>query len=168
MAVCRAGRTSGEAAKFAQSARERAAKPPQSPRGFSALAHLYYLARPTKTAMLRRLNFWHRADDFKARHSQFSTCKRIGPTCNVAPVLKILGVPRLPSGGSLGKGKRGTVPKIWLAVPIFLARVKWGFYGLASLRKFDYCHFGWRSKLPALRVSAFGRAIWFNSWLMFS
>ena len=35
-------------------------------------------------------NFWHRADDFKARHSQFSTCKRIGPKCNVAPVLKIL------------------------------------------------------------------------------
>ena len=31
------------------------AKPPQSPRGFSALAGLYYLARPTKTAMLRRL-----------------------------------------------------------------------------------------------------------------
>ena len=29
---------------------------PQSPRGFSALARLYYLARPTKTAMLRRLN----------------------------------------------------------------------------------------------------------------
>ena len=28
---------------------------PQSPRGFSALARLYYLARPTKTAMLRRL-----------------------------------------------------------------------------------------------------------------
>ena len=27
----------------------------QSPRGFSALARLYYLARPTKTAMLRRL-----------------------------------------------------------------------------------------------------------------
>ena len=46
----------------ARSARERAAKPrekekqllpPQSPRGFSALARLYYLA--TKTAMLRRL-----------------------------------------------------------------------------------------------------------------
>ena len=37
---CRAGRTSGEAA--------------QSPRGFSALARLYYLA--TKTAMLRRLS----------------------------------------------------------------------------------------------------------------
>ena len=30
---------------------------PQSPRGFSALARLYYLARPTKTAMLRRLKY---------------------------------------------------------------------------------------------------------------
>ena len=44
----------------ARSARERAAKPrekllpPQSPRRFSALARLYYLARPTKTAMLPR------------------------------------------------------------------------------------------------------------------
>ena len=65
-------------------------------------------------------NFWHCADDFKARHSQFSTCKRIGLTCNV---LKILGVPRLPPGGSLGTGKRGTVPKIWRAVPICLVRV---------------------------------------------
>ena len=37
---CRTGRTSGEAA-------------PQSPRGFSALVRLYYLA--TKTAMLRTL-----------------------------------------------------------------------------------------------------------------
>ena len=36
----------------ARSARERAA---QSPRRFSALARLYYLARPTKIAMLRRL-----------------------------------------------------------------------------------------------------------------
>ena len=35
-------------------------------------------------------NFWHCADDLKARDSQFSTCKRIGPKCNVAPVLKIL------------------------------------------------------------------------------
>ena len=41
----------------------------------------------------------------------------------MAPVLKILGVPRLPPGGSLGMGKWGTVPKIWRAVPIFLARV---------------------------------------------
>ena len=38
--------------------------------------------------------------------------------CNVAPVLKII-----PPGGSLGSGKRRTVPKIWRAVPIFLARV---------------------------------------------
>ena len=68
-------------------------------------------------------NFWHPADDFKARHSQLSTCRRIGPTCNVTPVLKILGVQRLPPRGSLVTGKRGTVPKIWRAVPIFLARV---------------------------------------------
>ena len=68
-------------------------------------------------------NFWHRADNFKAQHSQFPTCKRIGPTCNVAPALKILGVLRLRPGASLGKGKRGTVPKIWSAVLIFLARV---------------------------------------------
>ena len=41
----------------ARSARERAEKmlPPQSLRGFSTVARLYYLARPTKTAMLRRL-----------------------------------------------------------------------------------------------------------------
>ena len=49
----------------------------------------------------------------------------------MAPVLKILGVPRLPPGGSLGMGKRGTVPKIWLAVLIFLARVN-GVYVDAS------------------------------------
>ena len=42
-------RTSGEAARKIK------LLPPQSPRGFSALARLYYLARPTKTAMQRRL-----------------------------------------------------------------------------------------------------------------
>ena len=41
----------------------------------------------------------------------------------MAPVLKILGVPRVPPGGSRDTGKRGTVLKIWRAVPIFLARV---------------------------------------------
>ena len=65
MAVCRAGarvskprnsraeraRTSGEVARKIKTK----LVPPQSPRSFSALAHLYYLARPTKTAMLRRL-----------------------------------------------------------------------------------------------------------------
>ena len=34
--------------------------PPQSPRGFSALTRLHYLARPTKTAMLRRLHICRR------------------------------------------------------------------------------------------------------------
>ena len=48
---CRAGRTSGEAVRKIKTK----LLPPQSPRGFSALARLYYLARPTKTAMLPRL-----------------------------------------------------------------------------------------------------------------
>ena len=78
---------------------------------------------PALKKSVRTPNFWHRADDFKAWPSQFSTCKRIGPKCNMAPVLKILGVRRLPPGGSLGQGKRNTVPKNWCAVPIFLARV---------------------------------------------
>ena len=56
-------------------------------------------------------NFWYRADDFKARHPQLLTCKHSGTKCNVAPVPKILGVPRLPPGGSLGTGRRGTVPR---------------------------------------------------------
>ena len=47
LSSARRARTSGEAA--------RKLLPPKSPRGFSALARLYYLARPTKTAMLRRL-----------------------------------------------------------------------------------------------------------------
>ena len=41
----------------------------------------------------------------------------------MAPGLKILGVPTLPPGGSLGTGKRRTLPKIWHALLIFLARV---------------------------------------------
>ena len=48
------------------------------------------------------------------------TSKKIGTARQiVGTVLKILGVPRLPPGGSLGTGKRGTVPKIWRAVLIF-------------------------------------------------
>ena len=60
---CRAGRTSGEDAKFEREARENERRScdkninqlltPQSPRGFSVLARLYCLA--IKTAMLRRL-----------------------------------------------------------------------------------------------------------------
>ena len=45
-------RTSGEAARKIKTKLLRL----QSPRGFSALTGLYYLVRPTKTAMLRRLN----------------------------------------------------------------------------------------------------------------
>ena len=48
------------------------------------------------------------------------TGKKIGTARHIfGTVLKILGVPRLPPGGSLGTGKRGTVPKIWRAVLIF-------------------------------------------------
>ena len=64
---CRAGRRSGVATKNSREARENERRsreknknkllPLQSPRGFSALARLYYLVRPTKTAMLRRLLF---------------------------------------------------------------------------------------------------------------
>ena len=44
---------SGEAAKTRE---QTATLPSQSPRDFSAPARLYYLARLTKTAMLRRLD----------------------------------------------------------------------------------------------------------------
>ena len=48
------------------------------------------------------------------------TSKKIGRARQIfGTVLKILGVPKLPPGGSLGTGKRGTVPKIWRAVLIF-------------------------------------------------
>ena len=85
-------------------------------------------------------HFWHHANDFKARHSQFLTCKCIGPKCNLAPELKILGVPRLPHRGSLGTGKRGTVPKIWRAVLIF-STCKWGLNSIksAEYKRLDFC-----------------------------
>ena len=44
----------------------------------------------------------------------------------VAPVLKILGVPKLPPGGSLCMGKRGTVPKNLAYLADFLSACKWG------------------------------------------
>ena len=52
----------------------------------------------------------------------------------MAPVLKILGIPRLPPGGSLGTGKRGTVQKIWRAVPIFFSACKWGLIQMDSIK----------------------------------
>ena len=75
---CRAGHRSGVAAKFAREARENERRSPeknknQSPRGFSALARLYYLARPTKTAMLRRLLCTRRSC---GRHSRRLACLR--------------------------------------------------------------------------------------------
>ena len=45
----------------------------------------------------------------------------------MAPVLKILGVPRLPPGGSLGTGKRVTVPKDLACPANFFSGCKWGF-----------------------------------------
>ena len=45
-------RTSGEASREIKIS----LLPPQSPRGFSALARLFYFAHPTKTAMLLRLD----------------------------------------------------------------------------------------------------------------
>ena len=41
-------------------------------------------------------------------------------------MLKILGVPRLPPGGSLGMGKRGTVPKNLACRADFLSACNWG------------------------------------------
>ena len=76
-------------------------------RNWSFKPHLHTLRNRHGTP-----NFRHRADDFKARHSQFSTCKRIGAKCNVAQVL-------LPPRGSLGTRKRGALLKIWRAVSIF-------------------------------------------------
>ena len=63
----------------------------------------------------------------------------------MATKVKILGVPRLPPEGSLGTGKRATVPKIWRAVPIFFSACKWGvsnkFFGM---RDFPYLRLGIR------------------------
>ena len=54
--------------------------PPQSPRGFFALARLYYLARPTKTAMLRRLRYSKKS--LRGSH-HVSLCKRFSLSINL-------------------------------------------------------------------------------------
>ena len=77
---CRAGRTSSKAARKIKKSKN------QSPRGFSALARLYYLARSTKTTMLRRLlmnwyalplqeliTFWKRQDPLRAAWTRQNT-----------------------------------------------------------------------------------------------
>ena len=68
---CRAGRTSGEAA-----GREIRAQS-----GFSALARLYYVARPTKTAMLRRLqkHIRHMTIHFKIAAVQRCSVTKLEP-----------------------------------------------------------------------------------------
>ena len=50
-----AARTRAKCANERRSGKNKKVVPPQSPRTFPALARLYYLAHPTKTAMLRRL-----------------------------------------------------------------------------------------------------------------
>ena len=79
-------------------------------------------------------NFWHRADDFKARHSQFWTCK-----CNVAPVLKILGVPRLPPRVVSARVNEARCQKFG-APCWFFSTCKWGysFHKSLSFRLLSY------------------------------
>ena len=54
---------------------------PQSPRGFSALARLYYLARPTKTAMLQMLRF---ATQAKVKAKVGLKVGKVGPNQKLA------------------------------------------------------------------------------------
>ena len=110
-------------------ARERAAKPrekllpPQSPRGFSALARLYYLARPTKTAMLRRLK--------KSRHLKSGVATPLGNYLSNAWVTCGMvfhtGYPRTSKGSKhqfLGNVQDGLVdaPSFALCHRIYLPR----------------------------------------------
>ena len=77
--------------------------PPQSPRGLSALARLYYFVRPTKTAVLRRLgecrlrtllhHFCH--SEGHSIHYIFHLFK-----CKVILRLKLSQSPSLPISGS--------------------------------------------------------------------
>lgn len=75
MAVLSDALLSGEAAKAcrkrARSVRERAAKP-QFRHSFTALSHLFF-ARPTKTAILRRLRDLHQQCIFYKNKLQWST-----------------------------------------------------------------------------------------------
>ena len=105
---CRAGRTSGEAARKIKPAVFQLL-PPQSPRGFSGLARLYHLA--TKTAMLRRLcltckgNPSHQDDYWDARQGNaqsritFHLCREKtkwrtklpeGFTCPIPPSMELI------------------------------------------------------------------------------
>ena len=60
----------------------------QSPHGVSALAHLFYFARPTKTAMLRRLGGWQRAGRYIFNQSHE---RRRRSKAKIAQLKKIFG-----------------------------------------------------------------------------
>ena len=85
--------------------------PPQSPRGLSAVPHLYYFARLTKTAMLRRLGecrlrplFHHFCDaEGHSIHYIFHLFK-----CKVISRLKLSESPSLLISGSGSWPKRST------------------------------------------------------------
>ena len=68
---CRTHYWAAKPQKHARSARERAAKP-QFPHSFTALSHLFF-ARPTKTAILRRLRDLHQQCIFYKNKLQWST-----------------------------------------------------------------------------------------------
>lgn len=64
---------------------------------------------------------------FKAPHSQFSTCKRIDPKPNVAPGLKIFGVPRLHLAEVVSARVNEALCQNFGVLRRFLSACKWGF-----------------------------------------
>lgn len=74
---CRTHYWAAKPQKHARSARERAAKP-QFPHSFTALSHLFF-ARPTKTAILRRLRDLHQQCIFYKNKLQWSTLHAVKP-----------------------------------------------------------------------------------------
>lgn len=74
---CRTHYWAAKPQKRARRARERAAKP-QFPHSFTALSHLFF-ARPTKTAILRRLHDLHQQCIFYKNKLQWSTLHAVKP-----------------------------------------------------------------------------------------
>ena len=66
--------------------------PLQSPRAFSALARLYYLVRPTKTAMLRRLIIYMKIEFSSQRREMllFLTTNMAAVTSRATPSVTFL------------------------------------------------------------------------------
>ena len=87
---------------------------PQSPRGFSALARLYYLARPNKTAMLRRLPKNPKICDpillnlLKMRpHYSYSSRENATPSSGTSLLASCKGVPPPGSCSCFASGRLG-------------------------------------------------------------